>query len=350
MSKKYDIAFFTDANEKIGIGHLIRCISLAEEFSKRGFGCIFFLPEESPYRQKVNSKEIDYCLLDRSAQNYREKVLELLNQYDVDHVLVDLVEKSFIQHEFLGDFRREMKYLLSSITLFPFSDELRYEDISFHPIFEPLKTKVLANDSKTKFYSGKEFLVFQPNFTDYSSSVRKKARKILLTMGGADPANLTLKVVKGIADQDIEMDLILSADHPTRPKVEQILQSGTIEYNLHDFTENMPELMSSADIAVINGGLTRYELCIVGTPFIAISLHETQFNITKKVTSLGTGINLGTVEEITEEKIKKSVLSLLDDFNQRSKMAANMKGILDTNGPEKIYNILRQEFKSRFLS
>ncbi|MBX9448450.1 MAG: hypothetical protein KL787_01465 [Taibaiella sp.] len=40
------------------------------------------------------------------------------------------------------------------------------------------------------------------------------------------------------------------------------------------FTDNLVKLFSENDIAIINGGLTRYEASVVGIPFLAISIHK----------------------------------------------------------------------------
>src|SRR5690606_32655813 len=88
-----------------------------------------------------------------------------------------------------------------------------------------------------------------------------------------------------------------------------------------------------------------YETCVVGIPFIALSIHDKQFEITKELTCLGVGINLGVYNKISDSQIYKTVKELLSNSSLRQTTSMKMRELIDTKGVERMYNIICNKFQ-----
>jgi UDP-2,4-diacetamido-2,4,6-trideoxy-beta-L-altropyranose hydrolase len=123
---------------------------------------------------------------------------------------------------------------------------------------------------------------FQPVQRDSNGEVGRKfpdiAKKILVTLGGADPDNVTLKVIQALNQVDIpdmQVKVVVGSANPHIASLETVLQHSTSNIQLIN-SADMAELIAWADLAVSAAGSTCWELCCLGVPFITLVLAENQ--------------------------------------------------------------------------
>ena len=85
---------------------------------------------------------------------------------------------------------------------------------------------------------------------------------------------------------------------------------------------------------------TRYELCMTGTPILAISLIQ-QILYNKPLTELKIGQNLGIYNEVGKKAFLKKIEFLLDNENLLQKISSKMIKIFDKDAPKRIKRILK---------
>lgn len=77
-----------------------------------------------------------------------------------------------------------------------------------------------------------------------------------------------------IAQEGLEVDVVLGAQHPQRAAIESLCQ--TQGYRCHVQTSRMAELMASADLAIGAGGTATWERCSLGLPTLVLSTADNQ--------------------------------------------------------------------------
>ena len=102
---------------------------------------------------------------------------------------------------------------------------------------------------------------------------------ILLTFGGADPSNLTRRVLSEISDlcaeQDIRLTVLLGAGYTAHDSLTPFVSdngNGHIEFARHTF--DISSYIRSADLVISAKGRTVFEIAAVGTPAIVIPQNE----------------------------------------------------------------------------
>jgi len=323
-----NIVFVTNGNPSIGFGHISRTLTLYSYFKKHNHYTKIIVPESCTFYENE-----DFI----KAKSFSKKDLSFIEQ-DFNVIIIDSIEDDFDALSWL----EYTKLFVVSITLFLFAFSKRYEHLSFYPsIQEP----EIVFTGKTQIYLGKQYLTFREEFKKANFIVRENANKVLVTMGGTDPFGLTLRVIEALKnDRELLITVLLSEKSNDFQKLSEISKLYP-NISLIGFTKDMARLLTEHDIAVINGGLTRYEACVVGIPFIALSFHKKQFRITQELVNFGVGINLGVYNTLSQTQIYKVVRELLENSHLRKMTSSKMIKLIDTKGVERIYNIVNDKFK-----
>jgi spore coat polysaccharide biosynthesis predicted glycosyltransferase SpsG len=176
-----------------------------------------------------------------------------------------------------------------------------------------------------------------------------RPRNILVTLGGADPDNITLKIVRALLRMELEevkLDIVLGPSNPNTEvlerEIEEARKSGLTSMEamrLHRHG-NMPELMARADVAISAGGSTCWELCFLGKPFIVIIATENQRDIALGLDQAGVARCLGWHYEVTERQIHDHLESLINDNSLRREMSANGQALVDGKGRLRVLQAL----------
>ena len=101
---------------------------------------------------------------------------------------------------------------------------------------------------------------------------------VLVTMGGADPDNVTLKVIQALQQldrPDLHAKIVVGPANPHQSSLDVAIQHSTFNIQLIR-SANMAELMRWADFAISAAGSTCWELLSMGVPFATVILADNQ--------------------------------------------------------------------------
>lgn len=327
-----NILFIASGDSKTGFGHIARSLMLCKEFLSKGYSARIAVKQDCPFITAIEQQGIAVQLV----PSFRENDVAIKH---ADTIIIDTVETDYNALRWLGGAVADNQVLVS-ITLFLFDIDNRFEHLSFFPDFQTDRQERHSTATGTVAINiGKSYLTLRPEFSNIIPVPEDKKKDVLITMGGSDPEGFTLQVLEAIADEDISITVIISEVAGTFSKVKEIVERNPrIQIITH--TSNIANMMAVHKIVMINGGLTRYEACAAGTPFIAISIHDVQYGITEKVTSHGVGVNLGVGSRLSAGNIKNAVCNLLEDKNKRQQMQRNMHGLISLSGSETIVNTI----------
>ena len=332
-----NVLFITDGNSQTGFGHISRSLLLADEFKSSGYSSFFLVSESCSFTSVIEQRGYKAEVVKNFDEAINKKELLLfITTNDVSIVIIDSVEKDYLSLAPLKEQLKSNNVLLVTITLFLFSLNERYEDISFFPDFvENTEKEYLSKYGTVKLYSGKKYLTIRPEFGEEYDVEDIDKRDILITMGGTDPEGFSLKALNALKDSGYSITVLLSTLAKTYNEIKEV-EHKNANVSVIIFSNSIAKIMCSHKILLLNGGLTRYEACALGVPFIAISIHQVQYDITEKVASTGAGINLGIGAQLSSADILNAVTSLLQDSDKRKQISNIMKNIIDTNGGKNI--------------
>ena len=193
----------------------------------------------------------------------------------------------------------------------------------------------------TRLLRGTDYVLLRKEFLAHQDARREtseRARRLLVTLGGADPDNATLTIVRALqrldAD-DLEVVVTLGASYPHFDALQSAIGSyppptlHSPPFTLLRNAPNMPDLMAWADIALSAGGTTAWELAYMGVPSLAVVLAPNQQRSVDWLSALGVVENLGWHAQLTEDEVARAVQQLSDDRNRRKTMSAAGQALVD---------------------
>ena len=193
----------------------------------------------------------------------------------------------------------------------------------------------------TKLLLGTDYVLLQPEFLGWCGWERRipdVAHKVLVTLGGSDPRNVSLKVImalRSVKVEELEAVVVVGGNNP---HYEELLSAAKdhqylrLEQNVVD----MPALMAWADVAVSAGGGTCWELALMGLPNLILMIADNQRAAAGGLHEMGAAVSLGWWEQVKERGIAKSLESLMGDVTKRTEMAQVGRELVDGRGVERV--------------
>jgi len=290
-----NIAIRVDASDKIGTGHLVRCLTLADAIRDRGATVRFLvrhIPDHHAGMVRSRGHELvileadEVALLDTDVAHAAwlgtsqsidsEQSLDALADHAWDWVIADhyaldhrwesamrTVTRRIMVIDDLADRRHDCDLLLDQNLYADGTD--RYAELTC---------------SGCQLLIGPRFALLRKEFSEarVSSHVRAGAVKsILVFFGGVDPDDHTSRAIEllaGFAEKDWEVNVVIGQGHP---KLEAIKSACDQQRFLcHVQTERMAELINKSDLAIGAGGTAVWERACLGLPTLSIATAQNQ--------------------------------------------------------------------------
>jgi UDP-2,4-diacetamido-2,4,6-trideoxy-beta-L-altropyranose hydrolase len=197
-------------------------------------------------------------------------------------------------------------------------------------------------DADTTLLLGTRYVLLRREFLkyrDFNRQIPERAKNILVTLGGGDPDNVTLKVVEALKlldEPDIMVRIIVGPTNPHQETLHRAIASADFEAELLTNPPHMPELMAWADLAVSGGGGTSLERCFMSLPSLVITIAENQIEATRELKVRGCIVYVGWHENIMEESLRSIVKSTIIDNDLTKNISLIAKSIVDGKGVDRI--------------
>lgn len=332
-----------DASPEIGAGHVMRCLALAEAWLDNGGEVFFVSAGSSPsLEERLKREGIGFIHINKGAGTPEdaEETVRIAQDLGAGWIAVDGYHFGAEYQKSIKDAGRSLLFIddygqadhyYADIVL----NQNIYADMSFYPKYEPY----------TRFLLGTKFALIRKEFLNWSGwhrDIPEVARKILVTLGGGDPDNVTQKVieaVKTIEVCDLEVIVVAGSFNPHIERIEESIKNFP-EFRLIKNAGNMPELMTWADVAISAGGSTSWELAFMGVPSVLIPIAENQKPVVNELQSLGIAHTIENNAGINPVKLAEILSAFLQSRKIRSGFSERMVRYIDGKGSLRILHTM----------
>lgn len=334
----------SDSTTQIGTGHIMRCIALAQAWQDEG-GKVVFLShcESEALRQRIINEGFEFIPIEHPhphPSDFSQTLMQLQPFLPSPSSFSPSVPWLVLDgYHFTPDYQKAIKD--AGIRL------LVIDDMNHLPYYHAniiLNQNIHATDLKyncdpnTKLLLGPKYVLLRREFLkyrDFKREIPDKARKILVTMGGADPDNVTLKVIQALNllnDSELEVKVVIGPSNPHMESIKKELSLSPFSFHLLPSVDNMADLMAWADLAITAGGSTCWELAYMGVPSIATILSENQKKAIYILGKIGFVLNIGLHDRIKIDKLVLQIKLLLSNWKERKAMTETAQNLIDGNG------------------
>lgn len=329
-----NILIRVDGGQDIGMGHVSRTLTLAKVLELTYKIRVYFI---------INNNVAVKTILDHAGFAYtkldnRNEIKSAIQKLDKDLILGCIFDTQLDISEEICLFKDSG---IPSILLLNKTDARYLADMNIYPLAHFNFMALDWSNYNGRIIGGGEYIPFTEAFLERrnSLSLNPDRNTILVTMGGADPNKLTIKVMTALHDLD-GIRIIVVLGHACTYK-EEVHCWNSYYQNKFEIIENvcnMEQLMSSAGLAITAIGITIYELGLLGVPAVLISNFEYDYPDELELAKLGSLLTLGYHKNVTCEVIYQSVKELWSDEDRRMSMSRCAYNITDGDGAIRICN------------
>jgi UDP-2,4-diacetamido-2,4,6-trideoxy-beta-L-altropyranose hydrolase len=271
------IAIRTDANTAIGIGHVMRCIAVAEQL--KALDCdIIFVCHELPasIKKKLLNRGFVVKTIDHHSHTSARIITESLNcmkDLGVKHCIIDgyHISDNYVCATNSADIRT-IRFDDN------FNGQYSNADLVINASPNSDVTHYKAWAPRARLLLGPKYCAFRQEIIDHWSRTENKtgnSQGIFLNFGGSDPLDLSVDTALRLSKTlpNIPVNVVTGAAYPSPEKFNSI-GKDTINH-FHD-THLITDLISNAKLAISAGGGTIAELALYRIPTILALTSENQ--------------------------------------------------------------------------
>lgn len=322
------VAIRLDAGKSIGLGHLMRCIALAEVLQKQCDVVVIFI-----CRNKLRMKiRFNVIYLNR------EYVTDI-NNYDFPSICDELDEIKGILWDrkidclIVDHYGAEDEYyeqLRDCVPLLVCIDDGKERHI---PVDVMINGNVYAEEADytpvaVQLLGGK-YTLLKSEFANLPKrSLNKAVQDVYITSGGADPIQFCEKIVAALQEMhlNIETHVIVGVDF----EPEYVRKLAEYHVKLHQ-NADMKKCMLEADLFISAAGSTLYELAVTGTPSLSYILADDQLMVGEKMWEKNCSMRGGRFSEFEPQKFFALISQLLD-YDIRRIMSKRAQKVIQYDG------------------
>lgn len=364
------IVLRADASLEIGTGHVIRCLTLAHALRDKGADCHFICREHSgnlveSIRSKgfvvhalheisvaneyssVNSSKANQLVhwdwLGATQQEDAEVCAGILEQLQPDWLIVDHYGLDiFWEQKLKPHFRKLM-------VIDDLADRAHQCDLLLDQTFGRNAADYLSwVPSDTKLMCGSQYALLRPDFANlrqYSLQrrLRPKLRQLLISFGGVDRDNMTVKVLEILRSssllEDCHISVVMGSTAPWLNEVQRFVQDMPWPTSVQVDVNNMAQLMADSDLAIGAAGATSWERCCLGLPTVMLVLADNQIKIAQALSKAGAVIK---IDRLTF-KVTQLINADMIESDALAGMSSAASKVTDGLGTQRILHALCNE-------
>ena len=331
------VVFRVDSSTQMGIGHLMRCIVLADELKQKGHqitfvcrllsGCMISIIKHNVIKltndEKFQSNDLYLNWLGVTQEQDAEQTIAAIRA-NVDLVVVDSYSLDEKWHKKLRSYTKRI-LVIDDLSYRKFDcDILLNQNLGVKK--EDYRDKVPGN---CELLLGCDYALLRPEFVKLREKALEKRKNtkgienVLISMGGSDIDNITYEVLQQI-DNDINIIVVLGESSPYNAMIVDYAKDKNIKIIIN--ANNMAELMVEADLAIGAGGSTSWERCCLGLPTLLYVFAENQRAIANNLESIGAIIIVNNLQDNMRMMIESP--KLWEIMSNKGKDICDGKGVI----------------------
>lgn len=340
-----------DGNTQIGMGHVMRCLSIAETAAELGaeYKPVFLVADEGccdlikDRGFRVIVLHTDY----KKMMNELSQLSQLLDK-DKDILLVDSYQADTAYFEAVLE-------LAFTVCLEDMGVPYPVDLLINYNLYAPkLRENYQLNGKPLNTLLGAEYMPLRSVFQkDIAYSVKDKVTDVMITTGGSDPyfaaGTFTDAFLKekyehcgGNDKNQITWHIVSGPFNAFAGKLKETYKEHD-NVVIHEGLKDLKVLMKQCDVVLTATGSTVYEVSALGVPMIAFYFAENQRQGAQELAELTDIVNAGCFCDDRDAVIGRTVEALkkcVRDKNYRMLLHEQERQLIDGKGAERIVSAI----------
>ncbi len=334
-----------DGNNQIGLGHIMRCLTIAKALKKQGEDVLFILADETCCGL-IEGNGFARCVLNSDYSDLEketDELLSVLKKHKINRLLLDTY---FVTPYYLETLREELvTFYIDDVGAFdyPVNMLINYNIFAKQGHYPytcgPTDEHAYAG-ARTVLLAGAAYAPVRDEFKEYAKDTRREVKDIFLSLGGSDAYNLSCKIIRRILPfGKWNIHVVCGPFNGFKDELRALAEENSCIF-VYENVKEMWKLMSQCDMAVSAAGSTMYELSVSGLPVITFSFVENQRKIAEGFADREAAVSAGHYCPAGEteflDRLEGLIGELAEDYDLRRKLAGNASAGIDGKGASRI--------------
>jgi len=341
------VLFRVDASTKIGLGHLLRSLSLALALKTLGTESLFLTNNLSSSQKQVEPHGFAVNALPSVGSWTAEDIKSTLELADWNGCRTILVDSHEVGEDYLAQLRSAGLFVIvrDDLALQPFSCQMLINgnadagQLPYH-----------SSSGDTQFLLGPKYIVLRPEYQGLPTrNISASVHNVLVILGGADSKNLMPSILN-LLDKipgDFAVTAVVGPFFDNLTHIQAAAKNANRIISLIYCPDSVHDLMLEADLAISAAGQTLYELACSGCPSVVIKVASNQSGQMRAMESAGFlqgSIDAG--DRDCWEIIGESAARLLIDPAARQRLSTTGQLLVDGQGAKRVAEAIMQKLIS----
>lgn len=336
-----------DGNTAIGMGHVMRCLSIADAIKDRNIEPLF-MTADNDCAAMIEDRGFEACVL---GTDYRdmESELPLIREFlkqrtkNVDASSIILVDS----YQVTSRYYEELRTMAKVACLEDMGQSYPVDLLINYNIYGPK----LVYDNKITHATllGTGYQPLRREFQqDMQYDIKDKITDVMITTGGSDPYFAARAFTdaflaeKKLAEEKLRYHIISGPFNSHTAQLHELYDENP-QVEIHEHVTCMKEIMKQCDVALSATGSTIYEVSALGVPLIAFYFAENQRQGAEMLSEITHVINCGNYADDAGQTVGNAVKTLLKcvkDKEYRETLYHEERCLVDGQGAARIAQAL----------
>jgi len=320
----------TEGGPGIGLGHLMRCIAIAESARGTGMRPLFFVNKNTAVSQILDDRRFRF----KEIRNpFIRRVPRVFGKIQDAPVLID--SKKDVSC-LIGRLQKQgcTVTLLDNVT----RARLAADNV-IYPMAHYIPRELSWKKAKGLVRHGERYFPLRREFSSCKPAIRK--RYILITMGGADFNNITRTVLESLEGRVGQEPIVVCIGKAFKHKawLERYRRVERNTIRIVREPKNFARLLSGARLVITAFGVTIYEAAYYRVPVFVIYNYPDDQRYSRLLERLGLCETIGYYKTVRKSDIIGRVRSFLGS-KRGGRRARGRKVTIDAKGCRRILAIM----------
>lgn len=321
-----------DGSPKLGYGHVMRMLALAEALrDAHGFGAVFAIAPDAEAQSRIAAR--GFPVLTQPPELEEAAWLSALLAGGAPRALVLDVRTRLAR----ADLMRLRRIGTLLVTIDDGSERRLAADLSFLPPVPQARALSWRGAVGEALLGWQWTLQGAPPITRIERATGAPLR-VLVSMGGSDPASQTLIAARAASalGSAVEAKIVIGPGVSDAEGVAAALAALTPRPHVVRAPETLAPLIAGSDLAIAAYGVTAFELASAGVPAILIALTDDHAQSASALDASGAAEFAGLAGTLTSADLEARLRALIADPQRMKEMEAAGRQNFDGQGAMRI--------------
>ena len=340
------VLFRADASVQLGIGHVMRCLAIAQAWQDSGGQAAFVCHGHMPaLRARLHSEgmEVFQLVSEPGSVDDAIETAKIASSTNAEWLCVD-------GYHFGSRYLQQLRSPDTWLALIDdYGERERYGmELVVNPNIFGQREMYQGRLVSGELLTGLDYALLRREFRSRRARevvAPALATKLLITVGGSDPNNLTLQLLSCINDVDIddlEVTIVSGGASPHHEALRAAAQDARHRVRLLVDVRDMPGILSGAEAVISAAGGTCAELALLGIPMMLVTIAENHARNAEEYAAHDLAVSLGWCAKLDPGAVSASIESFLRDPALRRRIAQNALTRIDGTGAVRVAQAMKR--------